>query len=33
MIRGKCGEERGGWCSWKVREGYGVGFWKAIRKD
>ena len=32
VIRGKYGEERGGWCSCDVREGYGVGLWKAIRK-
>ncbi|RVX18485.1 hypothetical protein CK203_006665 [Vitis vinifera] len=32
VIRGKYGEEQGGWCSWDVREGYGVGLWKAIRK-
>ena len=33
MIRGKDGEEQGGWCSQEVREGYGVGLWKEIRKD
>ena len=32
VIRGKYGEERGGWYSWDVREGYGVGLWKTIRK-
>ena len=32
VIRGKYGEERCGWCSWEVREGYGVGLGKAIRK-
>ncbi|RVW52857.1 putative ribonuclease H protein [Vitis vinifera] len=32
VISGKYGEEQGGWCSWDVREGYGVGLWKAIRK-
>ena len=32
VIRGKYGEERGGWCSREVRDGYGVGPWKAIRK-
>ena len=25
LIRGKYGEERGGWCSWEVSELYGVG--------
>ena len=24
---------RRGWCSWEVIKGYGVGFWKIIRKD
>ena len=33
MIRGKNGEEQGGWCSQEVREWYGVGLWKEIRKD
>ena len=23
VIRGKCGEEHGGWCSKEVRDGYG----------
>ena len=32
VISGKYEEEKGGWCSWDVREGYGVGLWKAIRK-
>ena len=32
VIRGKYGEERGGWCSQEVKERYGVGLWKAIRK-
>ena len=32
VIRGKYGEERGESCSHDVREGYGVGLWKAIRK-
>ena len=32
VIRGKHGEERSGWYSCEVREGYGVGLWKAIRK-
>ncbi|RVW46464.1 hypothetical protein CK203_067278 [Vitis vinifera] len=29
----KFGEESGGWSSREVREGYGVGFWKEIRKE
>ena len=33
VIRGKYGEERKGWCSWEVREAYGVGLWKGIRMD
>ena len=32
VIRGKYGEEHGGWCSQEVRKGYGVGLWKTIRK-
>ena len=32
MIRGKYGEERGGWRSCETREAYGVGLWKAISK-
>ena len=32
VIRGKYEKDRGGWCSQEVREGYGVGLWKAIRK-
>ena len=32
VIRGKHEEERSGWYSCEVREGYGVGLWKAIRK-
>ena len=28
VIRGKYGEERGGWCSQEVREVHGVGFGK-----
>ena len=28
VIRGKYGEERGGWCSREVREVHGVGFGK-----
>lgn len=31
VISRKCGEERE-WCSREVREGFGVGLWKAIRK-
>ena len=33
MIRGKYGEERGGWCSWEVRDEYGVGLWKTIKNE
>ena len=33
VIKGKYGKERGGWCSREVREGYGVGLWKVIRKN
>ena len=33
MIRGKFGEEQEGWCSKEVRGGYGVGLWKAIRRE
>ena len=33
MIRGKYGEEQGSWCSKEMRSGYGVGLWKAIRKE
>ncbi|RVW36082.1 hypothetical protein CK203_079668 [Vitis vinifera] len=29
----KFGKEGGGWNSREVREGYGVGFWKEIRKE
>ena len=32
VINGKYGEEEEGWYSREVREGFGVGFWKAIRK-
>ena len=32
VIRDKYGEVAGGWCSSEVREGYGVGLWKAIRR-
>ncbi|RVW95937.1 hypothetical protein CK203_027605 [Vitis vinifera] len=33
VISRKFGEEGGGWSSHEVREGYGVGFWKEIRKE
>ncbi|KAL6345789.1 hypothetical protein AAG906_017541 [Vitis piasezkii] len=33
IISRKFGEEGGGWNSREVREGYGVGFWKEIRKE
>ena len=33
MIRGKYGEERGGWCSREVREAHGVGLWKWLRME
>ena len=33
MIRGKYGENRGGWCSREVREAHGMGLWKGIRMD
>ena len=33
MIRGKYGEDRGGWCSQEVREALGMGLWKGIRVD
>ena len=33
VIRGKCGEEQGGWCSKELRDGYGVGQWKATRRE
>ena len=32
MIRGKYGEERGGWRSCESREAHGFGLWKAISK-
>ena len=31
VIRGKYREDRGGWLTREVREGHGVGLWKAIR--
>ncbi|RVW95287.1 Transposon TX1 uncharacterized 149 kDa protein [Vitis vinifera] len=33
VIRGKYGEERGGWSSQEVREAHGLGLWKGIRMD
>lgn len=36
MIVGKLAEEKEGWCSKGVRDGYGMGLWKTItscRKD
>ena len=33
VIRGKYGEEGGGWCSREVREAHGVRLWKGIRMD
>ncbi|RVW53935.1 hypothetical protein CK203_073000 [Vitis vinifera] len=33
VISRKFGEEEGGWGSRDVRESYGVGFWKEIRKE
>ncbi|RVW15964.1 putative ribonuclease H protein [Vitis vinifera] len=33
VISRKFGEEEGGWYSKEVREGFGVGFWKDIRKE
>ena len=33
FIRGKYGEGQGGWCTKNVRVGYGVGVWKANRKE
>ena len=32
VIFGKYGVEEGGWCSLEVKEGYGMGLWKATRK-
>ena len=32
MIRGKYGEEQGGWSSKEVRGVYGMGLWKTLRK-
>ena len=33
MIRGKYGEEQGGWCSKEMSGGYDVGLWKAITRE
>ena len=33
VISRKFGEEEGGWSSREVRESYGVGLWKEIRKE
>ena len=33
VIKGKYGEERGGWCSREVREAHGVGLWKGLRME
>ena len=33
VISRKYGVEEGGWCTREVREGYGVRFWKEIRKE
>ena len=33
MIREKYGKEQRGWCSKEVKGGYGVGLWKAFRKE
>ena len=33
VIIDKYGVEEGGWCLREVRGAYGVGVWKAIRKD
>ena len=33
VIRGKYGEDRGGWCSREVRQAHGMGLWKGIRMD
>ena len=32
IIKGKFGEEKGGWRSGVVKEPYGVGVWKEIGK-
>lgn len=33
IISGKYGVKEGGWNTRAVKEGYGVGLWKAIRKE
>ena len=33
VIRGKYGEDRGGWCSREVRGAHGVWLWKGIRMN
>ena len=33
VISHKYGEEEGGWCTREVSGRYGVGLWKAIRKE
>ena len=33
VIGRKFGEEEGGWSTREVRNGFGVGFWKEIRKE
>ena len=33
VISNKFGEEEGEWCTREVREGFGVGFWKEIKKE
>ena len=33
IITRKFGVEEGGWCLGEVREGYGVGMWKAIKNE
>ena len=33
VISRKFGEEEGGWYTREVREGFGVGLWKEIRKE
>ena len=33
VISRKYGVEEGEWCTREVREGYGVGLWKEIRKE
>lgn len=33
VVRGKYEEEQGGWCTKIVSNSYGVGVWKAVRKE